>query len=180
MPCRALRFVWSSSISCRCRATHGCSSLLMRRKAFHRGVGIFVRDGRADPPLFFCDQSSRPNGTLAVRKVIGMQVFFRMIAQLAEFAANVAKVVIAGSLAVGGNGRRCNPRPRSGRCKVADRTMIPGGVRPKNVSIRRSVTWSYFAPPMPCMNRSHRARRAQSVVIKGPRTDSHTLPAPRH
>ncbi len=35
---------------------------------------------------------------------------------------------------------------------------------PKNRSISRSVTQSYFAPPMPWMNRSPRANRAQSVV----------------
>ena len=51
-----------------------------------------------------------------------------------------------------------------GRCNVAERTMKPGGRSPKNRSISRSVTRSYFAPPMPWMNRSPRASRAQSVV----------------
>ena len=40
--------------------------------------------------------------------------------------------------------------------------MKPGGSTPKNRSMNRSVTSSYFAPPMPWRNRSPRARRAQA------------------
>ena len=47
---------------------------------------------------------------------------------------------------------------------VAERTRMPGGRRPKNRSIRASVTWSYFAPPIPCKNKSLKTKRAQSVV----------------
>ena len=64
-----------------------------------------------------------------------------------------------------GTSSEVTPRRGMGRCSVADTTRKRGAGRPKNRSMSRSVTQSYLAPPMPWMNRSPRARRAQSVVI---------------
>ena len=58
-----------------------------------------------------------------------------------------------------------------GRYRVPERTRKAGGSTPKKRSIRRLVTSSYLAPPIPWMNRSPSAKRAAQRCQQRPRTD---------
>ena len=165
-------------------SSHGCRAALMRRMAWHRsrafcavcGVAIhrrfsaikFSTGGRdisvCRVPLLArkqCRNCSPDCFCEAVAHVSQSEIPLRLIRHGPQFVLDRPK-----SSAVA-------PGRSMGRCSVADTTRNRGAASPKNRSISRSVTQSYFAPPMPWMKRSPRANLAQSVVIEGSRTDSH-------
>ena len=151
--------VWRAWRPSRRTATAGCNASLICRIATQRSRA-FCGVGGVWIHCCFCATSEAKSSAAAVRPRLRgvemppvIEVSFRMIREFPQLACSIDLISSAVDL------RRLDRQVQRGRKDHEARRR-----EAEEPLDQRSVTWSYFAPPMPCRNRSPRTSRAQSVV----------------